>query len=74
MKHSVATATQIKVQESSALAIKLLTITFRIAFILTLSVILLVGIWAIAALVGGTLEAGGIFGLVKSWFLSVTGI
>ena len=73
MRHTVTTANQVHVQETSTFAVKLLMVTFRLSLILTLAISLLIGIWAFAALAGGTIEAGGVLGLIKSWFLAVTG-
>jgi hypothetical protein len=59
---------------SSQLGLTLLQLTFRASLILTTAVIFLVGIWAVAALVGGTVAAGGPLGLAKGWFSAVSGL
>jgi hypothetical protein len=59
---------------SSQLGLTLLQLTFRTSLVLTTAIIFLVGIWAVAALIGGTVAAGGPLGLVMGWFSAVSGL
>ena len=52
----------------------MLVITFRVSVILTLLVILLIGVWALLALTGGTIAAGDPLALIRGWFNAVTGL
>jgi len=73
MKEMATTATQTHegiVSQSGAL---LMRITFRISLVLTVGIIALFGLWAVAALMGGAVAAGGPLGLVKGWFSAVLG-
>ncbi len=62
-----------KEQASAQVGVSLLRITFRVALVLTVAVIALIGIWAVAALVGGATSAGGPLEFIKSWFTAVNG-
>ena len=73
MKEMATTATQTHEGVASHAGAMLLRITFRVSFIMTVSVISLFGLWALASLMGGAVAAGGPFGLVKGWFSAVLG-
>ncbi len=68
-----ATAVQVNEKASSQVGVTLLQIAFRVSMVMTIGVIGLIGIWAIAALVGGLATAGGPFEFVAGWFGAVTG-
>lgn len=73
MKEMATTATQTHegvVSETGAL---LLRIAFRVSFIMTVGIVALFGLWAVASLMGGAVAAGGPLGLVKGWFSAVLG-
>ena len=74
MKDIATTASQTHegvVSETGAL---LLRITFRVSLIMTVGVIALFGLWAVASLMGGAITSGGPLELVKGWFSAVSGI
>jgi len=71
MTSQVAVATEARTQ--SQLGVTLMLITFRVSVVLTLFVCGLIGLFAIAALVGGAVTAGGPVELAQGWFSAVSG-
>lgn len=59
---------------ASQAGVSLLKITFRFSVVLTVMVIALVGLWAVACLVGGAMSAGGPAELISGWFSAVSGV
>ena len=74
MKEMATTATQTHEAVVSETGALLLRITFRLSFIMTVGIVALFGLWAVAALVGGAVTSGGPLELVKGWFSAVSGI
>ena len=58
---------------SSGVGVALVTILFRVSLVLTIGVIGLIGLWAVASLIGGTIAAGGPVELAGAWFSAVSG-
>lgn len=73
MKEMATTATQTHEGIVSQTGAMLMRITFRISLVMTVGIIALFGLWAVAALMGGAVAAGGPLGLVKGWFSAVLG-
>jgi len=73
MKEMAATATQTHEGVVSHTGALLMRITFRVSLVMTVGIIALFGLWAVAALVGGAVAEGGPLGLVTGWFSAVTG-
>jgi len=71
MTSQAAVATEARTQ--SQLGVTLMLITFRVSVVLTLFVCGLIGLFAIAALVGGAVTAGGPVELAQGWFSAVSG-
>ncbi len=73
MKEMATTATQTHEGIASQTGALLMRITFRVSLVMTVGIIALFGLWAVAALMGGAVAAGGPLGLVKGWFSAVLG-
>ena len=73
MKEMATTATQTHEGVVSHTGALMLRIAFRVSLVMTLSVIALFGIWAVASLMGGAIAAGGPLGLIQGWFSAVLG-
>lgn len=71
MTNQVAVATEARTE--SQLGVTLMLITFRVSVVLTLFVAGLIGLFAVASLVGGALTAGGPVELAQGWFSAVSG-
>ena len=50
-----------------------LVITFRVAFILTLLVLVSIAVWAVVAMVGGMVSAGDPAAMFSEWWKAITG-
>jgi len=73
MKEMATTAThshEVVVSDTGAL---LLRIAFRVSLVMTVGIVALFGLWAVASLMGGAIAAGGPLGLIKGWFSAVIG-
>ncbi len=55
------------------LGVTLLHVTFRASLVLTFMIIVLIGLWSGAAVIGGAVAEGGFLELVKSWSSAVSG-
>jgi hypothetical protein len=73
MRASTAIRTGTKEVSGVSLGTKMLLITFRVSFVLTLFVLFAIGAWAIMALVGGLTNAGDPAMMVGDWFKAITG-
>ncbi|PLY05449.1 MAG: hypothetical protein C0622_01795 [Desulfuromonas sp.] len=71
---AAAVQTQAQVGAESRLGLTLMLITFRVSVILTLLLVAMIGVFSVACLIGGTIAAGGPFGLAKGWFSAVSGL
>ena len=74
MKQATSATAHTNAQVTSQAGVALLKIAFRVSFVMTIGVIGLIGIWAVASLVGGAASAGGALELVQGWFSAVTGL
>jgi len=72
MTNQAAVATAARAE--STLGVTLMLITFRLSVVLTLFVAGLIGLFAVACLVGGVLTAGGPVELAQGWFHAVSGL
>lgn len=73
MRVTTAPKTEVKETSKTSFGTTLLVITFRVALILTLIVIVSIGIWAVLALVGGMVNAGDPLSMIKEWFKAISG-
>ncbi|PLX85871.1 MAG: hypothetical protein C0618_09805 [Desulfuromonas sp.] len=73
MKATTAQKTDLKDTTQTSFGATLLVITFRVAFILTLLVVIAIAAWAGLALFGGLVSAGDPLTLIAEWFNAVTG-
>lgn len=62
------TISKAETKEKTSFGTLLLVITFRVAFIITLLVIVAIAAWAILALLGGTISSGDPLSLISEWF------
>ncbi len=73
MKNATTAVSQVNATVTSQVGVALLKIAFRTSLVLTIGVIGLIGIWAVAALIGGAVYEGGPLALIKGWFSAVSG-
>jgi len=73
MQVTTAAKTETKTEAKLSLGTTLLIITFRVALVLTMVVLVAITIWAILALVGGMTSAGDPLTMISEWFKAVTG-
>jgi uncharacterized membrane protein len=67
------TATKADVKAKSSFGAVLLVITFRVAFIITLLVLVSIAVWAGLALFGGAISAGDPLAMISEWFKAIQG-
>ena len=60
-------------QINSGVGIALINIIFRVSLVLTIGIIGMIGLWAVASLTGGMIAAGGPAELASGWFSAVSG-
>lgn len=72
MKNTVAVATHSQEATHSQFAVALMHITFRLSLILTVGVVGLIGLWAVATMVGAIASEGPL-SLFTGWFSAITG-
>ena len=73
MKHVAVMPPHTEERVETGIGFRVMRIVFRCSLILTVGVVLLLGLWAIAALVAGTVSAGGVLELVKGWLAAAGG-
>lgn len=71
MSNQAAVATGVRTE--SQLGVTLMMITFRVSVVLTVFFAGLIGLFAIACLIGGALTAGGPVELAQGWFSAISG-
>ena len=71
MTSQAAVATEARTQ--SQVGVTLMLITFRVSVVLTLFAVGLIGLFAVASLVGGVVTAGGPAELAQGWFSAISG-
>lgn len=73
MRATTADKTEVKETAKTSFGTALLVITFRVAFILTLIVLVCIGVWVVLALFGGMISAGDPLTMIKEWFEATSG-
>jgi hypothetical protein len=73
MRSSTAIKTDIKDTIKTSFGANLLVITFRVATIFTLLVIVSIGAWAVLALMGGMVSSGDPLTMIADWFKAIQG-
>ncbi|HEX9777360.1 MAG TPA: hypothetical protein VGA63_04375 [Geopsychrobacteraceae bacterium] len=62
-----------KEQSRVSFGTTLLVITFRVALVVTLLVMVVLGVWAVLALLGGLVASGDPITMIREWFKTVSG-
>ena len=74
MRFTTVDKTEARETARTSIGTTLLVITFRVAIILTLIVLVSIGVWVVLALFGGMISAGDPLTLIKGWFEAVSGL
>lgn len=73
MRATTATKSDVRESAKTSFSTTLLVITFRVAFILTLLVLVSIAVWAALALFGGAVSAGDPLAMISEWWQAATG-
>ena len=73
MRTTTAEKTEFKEKAKTSFGTMLLVITFRVAFVLSLVVMIGIGVWAVLALTGGLVSSGDPLSMIKEWYKAVSG-
>lgn len=73
MKHVAVMPPHTEERAEAGIGFRIIRVVFRCSLVLTVGVVLLLGLWAIASLVAGTISAGGVLGVVRGWIAAVGG-
>ncbi|MDT8419152.1 MAG: hypothetical protein RQ754_01860 [Desulfuromonadales bacterium] len=73
MRVTAAGKNEARESSKTAIGTTLLVITFRVAIILTLIVLVSISVWVVLLLFGGLVSAGDPLTMIRGWFEAVSG-
>ncbi|PLX87960.1 MAG: hypothetical protein C0619_13835 [Desulfuromonas sp.] len=73
MRVTTVDKTESRESARTSIGATLLVITFRVAIILTLIVLVSIGVWVVLVLFGGMVSAGDPLTLIRGWFEAISG-
>lgn len=73
MRVTAADKNEARESSKTSIGTTLLIITFRVAIILTLIVLVSISVWVVLVLFGGLVSAGDPLTMIRGWFEAVSG-